>query len=269
MRPAPPARAGFEPWAWAAFALVGLTVALFLFLGARPGGAAPVLAYRFGLLAAGWASAVGMLIGIAWCLRRRPVLQRGRAWPLAALAASLWFCSLPLAYPSSHEGKYSTTRFRLPFEGSARVRFGGERVAANPLLFDPERRFGLAFEGEGEALRVCAPAAGELLARVDGREGVGLVLRTGEREFCVLEGLAPEAGGLAPGARVAAGTPLGRAPGVLTMHLKDRPEPGRGEGIPLRFFGYLADGRAAESGVPVPPQSVRAPAAEVAPAAGR
>ncbi len=260
-------RAGFEPWAWLAFAFAAASAGMLLYLGLRPGGAAPVFVYRFGLLASGWASAVAMLVAMLWCLRRRPVLQRGRAWPLAALAASLWLCSLPFAYPSSHEGKFSPTRFRLPFEGAARVLHGGAQRARNPLLFDPARRFGTVFEARaGAPLAVCAPADGTLLARHAGRGGEVLVLATGVDEYCVLEGLEPGSGALAPGARVGAGEPLGTARELLRVHLQDRAEPGRGEGVPMRYWNYVADGRAAEAGVPAPPQEVACPAS--GPAAG-
>lgn len=259
----PPERPGFEPWAWGAFVLAGAVAGLFFFLGLRPGGAVPVLVYRFGLLVAGWASAVGMLLALLWSLRRRPVLQRRRAWPLAALALSLWFCSLPIAYPSSHEGKFSPNRFTLPFEGLARVRYGGEAKARNPLLFDPSRRFGAGFEGlDGATLVVLAPAAGSLVGRELVRGGLRLVLATGEREFCVLEGLDPDSCRVETGQAVAAGQPLGTCRSVLTVHLQDEPEAQRGEGIPIRYWDYVANGRAAESGVPVPPQEVqRAPPA--------
>ena len=249
------ARARFEPWAWIAFGLVAATAGLFLLLGLRTGGPAPVLAYRYGLLALGWASAVGMLIALLWCLRRRPVLQRGRAWALSALAANLWFCSLPIAYPSSHEGKFSPTRFRLPFEGAAQVRVGGAERAKNYLLFDPARRFGTIFEKSGGPLEVVAPASASLVARSRGRFGEVLVLATGAGEYCVLDGLEVE-GALAQGSHVEGGAPLGKASGCLSVHLQDQPEPGCGEGIPMRFWSYRADGREAESGVPMPPQEV-------------
>ena len=262
-------RERFEPWAWAAFALAGSTAGLFAFLGFRTGGAAPVLAYRFGLIVAGWLSAVAMALALAWSLRRRPVLQRGRAWPLAALGLSLWFCSLPIAYPSSHEGKYSPTRFRLPFEGGARVRYGGEHALGNPLVFDPARRFGTAFEKRGaEPLVVSAPADGTLVERRTQGSLEVLALATGAREYCVLAGLAPGTCALAPGSAVRAGARLGTAE-LLFVHLQDRPAPGDGEGIPMRFWNYVVDGRAAEAGVPVPPQEVAAQAAADAGGPGR
>jgi hypothetical protein len=261
---------GFEPWAFGAFTIAAATVGLYLFLGSRPGGAGPVLAYRFGLLVLGWAAAVGMLVALAWSLRRRPVLQRGRVWPLGALGASLWFCSLPIAYPSSHEGKFSATRFELPFEGPARVRYGGEHKTQNPLVFDPARRFGTGFERTGGApLTVLAPAAGTLRARAPGRGGDALVLCVGEREFLVLEGIDALSCTLESGAEVAQGERLGLAPGVLYAHLQDAPEAGHGEGIPLRYWSYLADGRAAEAGVPVPPQEVARGVAALPPSSGR
>lgn len=258
-------RTHLEPWAWIAFAPAAATGMLFLFLGLRPGGDGPVLAYRYGLLLLGWASAVGMLVALLWCLRRRPVLQRGRVWPLSALGASLWFCSLPIAYPSSHEGKFSPTAFRLPFEGAARVRYGGGERAKNHLLFDPARRFGTIFEKCGaEALRVVAPARGTVVERTSGRTGEVLVLATGADQFCVVDGLDVEAD-LRAGASVEAGEPLGRAAGLLGIHLQDRPEPGAGEGIPMRFWNYLVDGRPAEAGVPIPSQEVASAAPGSAP----
>lgn len=250
----------FEPWAFAAFAVGAVTAAVFLYLGSRPGGEGPVLLYRLGLLILGWIAAVAMLLALAWSLLRRPVLQRKRVWPLATLGASLWLCSLPIAYPSSHEGRFSTTRFRLPFEGEARVRFGGDRARDNPLVFDPARCFGCAFEPLSAPLRVVAPARGVFLARARGRTGEVLVLSTAPGEFCVLEGLAADSLTLAAGATVEAGDALGEAQGVLHVHLQDAPEPGRGEGIPLRFFDYRAQGRLAEAGTPIPPQVVSAAA---------
>ena len=167
---------GFEPWAWAAFALGLATVGLLLFLGWRPGGAAPVLAYRWGPLVLGGAAAALLFFALLWCALCRPVLQRGRVAPLAVLAASLWFCSFPLAYPSSHEGHPSQVRFVLPFRGEARVRWGGERHETNRLLFDPSRRFGFCFEPiSDEALVVRAPAAARVERSDDSHLGRTLV----------------------------------------------------------------------------------------------
>ena len=138
-------RAKLEPWAWLAFALGLCTLGQLFLLGWKPGGRLPVLAYLWGPFVIGCAAAMVLLFGMIWSLRRRPVLQPRRVWPLAVLGASLWLCSLPIAYPSSHEGKPSPTRFQLPFLGKARVHLGGEQRATNRLLFDPSRRFGVCF----------------------------------------------------------------------------------------------------------------------------
>jgi len=254
---------GFEPWAWGAFALGGLGVGLFLYLGSRPGGEGPILVYRYGLLVLGWVSAVGMLGGLVWSLRRRPVLQRRRAWPLATLGATLWFCSLPIAYPSSHDGRFSPRRFRLPFQGEATVRYGGEHWKHNPLVFDPARRFGFGFVAQGGSgsLAVLAPCAATVVDHARGRAGEGVVLAVGEHEYFVLEGLDEGSFTGEAGERVQEGKALGSASGVLYAHLQDRPEAGEGEGIPMRFWWYRVEGRLAESGVPVPPQAVAAEAA--------
>ncbi|MEQ1894728.1 MAG: hypothetical protein ABL998_19470 [Planctomycetota bacterium] len=249
----------FEPWAWCAFALGLATLGVWLYLGSRPGDEAARLAYRYGPLVLGLCAAVFMLGALLFCLRRRPVLQRRRAWPLAVLGATLWLCSLPIAYPSAHEGKYSATRFRLPFEGAGRVLYGGEERARNPFLFDPSRRFGVCFEpaASGAALLVVAPCAATLEAVFEGPTGHGVVLRTAGAEFPVLEGLA-EIPAFEVGAEILEGTALGHAAARLTMYLADEPGPGRGEGIPQRFSGYRLAGREVALGVPAAGQELEA-----------
>ena len=104
----------FEPWAHAAFALAGLTALVFLLLGLRPGGSFPVFLHARGLLLLGLASGLFLALALGWSVLRRPVFQRGRPKAFLALAASLWACSFPLAYPSSHAGHPSRVAFRLP-----------------------------------------------------------------------------------------------------------------------------------------------------------
>lgn len=248
---------GYEPWAWPAFAIGLCTGALLVYLGWKPGGELPVIVYRWGPLLVGALAAIGLFLALLFCWRRRPVLQRGRVVPLSVLAASLWVCSLPIAYPSSHEGKFSTVHFGLPVEGRARVRSGGEDPATNRLVFDPSRRYGVVFEPlEDEPRSALAPAAGKVVEVGAGRLGAVLVLAVGAAEFCVLEGLESSSIQLAVGADVSAGDTLGRVPGLLVMSLQDGPELGRWEGIPMRFWDYVVDGRPAASGSPVPPQVV-------------
>lgn len=245
----------FEPWAWPAFGLLGASLALFLVMGSRPGGVLAVLAYRWGLFAVGGAAAAAMFLAMAWSLRRRPVLQRGRAWPLTALGISLWLCSLPIPYPSSHEGKPSPVRFRLPFEGEARVLWGGEEKSTNGLVYDPSGRFGTCFELDGPRA-VMAPADGRLVAREQGRYGRRVVLEVAPDAYLVVDGLTTGSEGPDPGAALRAGEPLGQASSKLCVFLMDGPRYGRSEGIPMRFWSYAADGRSIEAGVPIPPQRV-------------
>jgi hypothetical protein len=243
---------------------------LYLYLGLRPGGSTPVLAYTYGPLVLGVASALGLCSAFVWCLLRRPVLQRARAAPLTVLAATLWWCSFPLPYPSSHARESSSVRFRLPFDGEWTVRGGGERRETNPFLLDPSRRFALSFEpppgADSLARRVLAPASGGVVSRETdvARRGARLVLAVAPGEFFVIEGL--EHAALAPedGAELASGAPLGVSAGVLTVFLQDGPRVGRAEGIPFRFHDYLADGRRVDARLPEPAQRVRsvAPAPE-------
>lgn len=248
-------KTGFEPWAWVAFLLAGLVAATFLYLGLRPGGRGPIVAYSLGLPILGTLSGLWMAVGMIWSVLHKPVLQRGRLKPLVAGAASIWMASLPIAYPSSHEGKPSALVFRLPFEGERSVRWGGVEREQNALIFDPARRFGVVFEQPQGAppTDVLAPAAGELLAWVEVESG-GLwsaVLEVGAGQYLVLSGLGEEPA-VALGTGIEAGARLGRSLGsTLTVHLEDHPDPGSGEGIPFYFRGFRAGETSRERGVPV------------------
>jgi hypothetical protein len=243
-----------EPWAWLAFGLGACTLGLLFYLGWKPGGRLPVLAYLWGPFVIGCASAVVLFFALVWSLWRRPVVQRRRMLPLGVVGASLWLCSLPIAYPSSHEGKASPTRFTLPFLGEARVEFGGDQRSR--LRFDPSRRFGLGFAPSAGSLQVVAPAEAEVVGRRAGLGGDQLVLAVREREYLVLEGIDPVSCELDPGERCSAGAGIGTASTLLFVHLQDGAEVGRCEGIPMRFWNYSVDGRAVEAGSPTPPQVV-------------
>lgn len=263
-------RERLEPWAWPAFGVGLATLSSYLVLGSRPGGALGPWLYRQGsallFLAAG-----GLLAGaLVWAVTHRPVLGRRRLVPFAVLALSVAAISHPLPYPSSHEGHPPPVAFRLPFDGAWRVLWGGERRADNPLVLSPARRFGYELvpldPADGE--RVLAPAAGTVVAAVGdlpdeaGPEPFGnhVVLEVAPATFLVLGNLRRESLAVRPGERVEAGALVGalgdsaagswRATPQLMVHLQDEPEPGRGEGIPLRFGDYEAAGRRVEVGVP-------------------
>ena len=281
--PPPPARAPPpERWPFAVFALAAATLAVFVYLGARPGGRGPILAYRYGPPALGILNALALGVALVWSALRPPLVRPRRVAAWTAAGAGLWLCSLPLAYPSSHDGHPSAVRFRLPFDGEWTVRWGGERHATNALVLSPGRRYGFDFvRGDGAdpegsvGAPVLAPAEGEVVAVEQsladdlGASSEGgpasawgnhVVLRVAAQEFLVLGGLQQGSVGVVPGERVRAGQELARvgrsalsrvspAP-HLAVHLQDAPEPGRGEAIPMRFFAYESGGHEVEAGIP-------------------
>ncbi len=302
-REAPPGRsdpAGGTPWeerleggrreAWVrlSYALAAATGLLFLYLGLRPGGRGPILAFTWGRLVTFAGSALLLLFGLGWSLLRRPVLQRGRLGALLCLAAAVWFSAYPLAYPSSHEGHPSSVSLRLPFDGEWTVRWGGAKGPENTLVLEPDRRFGYVFvitDAEGRSqvgerslcrgADVLAPASGVVALVHDGEPdapfggiprgaepfGNHVVLEVLPEEFLFLIGLEQGSIEVRAGERVQAGARIGRvgfsARSQLTpeahlgLHLADRPEPRRGEGIPCAFRGYQSSGRGLEAGVPL------------------
>jgi hypothetical protein len=250
-----------ERWVLAAYAIGAATAALFLYLGLRPGGMGPIRAFQVGRSLLFLIGAGGLMVGIGMSVLRRPVLQRGRLGAFGCLAATVWFCAYPLAYPSSHEGHPSAVRFRLPFDvppadpAGARglawtVRWGGMKGPESALVLQPDRRFGFDFviadaegrSGDGEAwyclgATVLAPAAGEVVALHDGEpdaapnaypageEPLGnyVVLRVAENEYLFLCGL--EAGSLAVelGDAPRPGDPIGRVGHSLRSPLTPEP----------------------------------------------
>lgn len=265
-------RRGFEPWAWLAFAIGLATLALFVALGTRPGAPLAVWLYGSGTLWLFLCAALVLVGALFWSVTHRPVLARRRAAPFAALGLTLLAASLPFPYPSSHAARWSSVAFRLPFDGAWRVRWGGERRTENALVYWPARRYGFDFvraDGPTLGATVRAPCAGRIVASVgdlaDGAPertpfGNHVVIEASAGEYLVLANLLQGSLRATVGDRVEAGAALAQvgdsagasrpADPALLVHLQDAPEPGRGEGIPMRFHSYEADGRALEAGVP-------------------
>jgi hypothetical protein len=256
---------GYEPWAWVSFGVGALALVLFIVLGSKPGGPLAVKAYLLGIPLIGLSAAIVLLTGLVWSLWKRPVLQPGRVAPLLVSGSALWICSFPLAYPSSHANRPSTTTFRLPFEGEWTCVWGGETRETNRHVLMPWARYGFEFtrgtefgaNQETVGATVLAPAAGTV-ARVpiDGRTGLAsIVLKVGSDEWLTLSGLDPAGMVQVEGAEVATGDLLARVgqartsePPALVLWLADRPD--QGEGIPMRFFGYESATGRVDAGVP-------------------
>jgi hypothetical protein len=121
---------------------------------------------------------------------------------------------------------------------------------------------------------VLAPAAGEVV-RVHGSErdrlpgtpwtgtepaGNHVVVRVAPGEYLFLANLREGSVAVSVGDRVAQGSPIARVGNSgasrvspnphLAIHLQDTPDPGLGEGIPMRFSDYRTGARAVERGLP-------------------
>ena len=242
---------GYEAWVKVSFGVAVATLLVFVALGSRPGAPLGPLLYRQGMLVLAASAAGCLAFGLVRCLRQRPALQRRRLHGLLVAVGTLWAASFPLPYPSSHEGKPGSVELALPFAGERGVRWAGDKRADNLLILDPARRFGIAFEGAEGEQELRAPVAAEVVRAGDDF----VVLEVAQREFLVLAGLEEVAVGA--GERLAAGQPLGASSASgFALHLQDRPDPGDGEGIPLRFAPYLVDRRRVRSSLPVRGQRV-------------
>lgn len=222
-----------------------LTLAAYLYLGARPGGRAPIWVYHHGRVILAVGAAFGLAAAGAWSLWKRPVLQPGRARALVMLAVALGLSQWPLPYPTSRERAPSSVVFRLPVAGEWRVVHGGYGRAENLYsLLTADRRFALALvkEAAGETRRpgagdtfspaeflaygepVLAAAAGRVVSVRDGLPdatsplgvaedpflGNRVVLEVAPGEFLFTSHLAPGSIAVAEGDEVVSGQLLGR-----------------------------------------------------------
>lgn len=258
-----------EAWALGAYGLAGLFALLLLYLGMRPGGHGPILAWTYGLQVVPLLAFALVVAGAITAFRRKPVLRPGRKLPFLLLLLLVGAGGLELPYPSSHEGHESGICFRLPFrapkEGEWTVFWGGETREQSLLsAYTASRRYGLdlvvAKDGATSRAGRFLVVGEDVLAPCDGdvvRAGRTVVLRVAEGEFLFLGNVDPA---VAIGQRSKKGERVGSvaADGAsrftpephLEIHLQDTPEDGTGEPIPWRFCDYAADGRVVEKGLP-------------------
>lgn len=234
--------ARLEAWAVVAWIIGLLFLSLLVYLGLRPGGRGPVLAYNLGRDVLMLLAMITLLVGLAWSVLHRPFLQRRRLFPGLCLCAVIGVAEYPFPYPSSHEGHESGVCMRLPVEGEWTVFWGGETKEESLLAaYFADRRWGLdlivtenglSHTGDGLSARdyfaygksVLAPAAGTIVhvsdrapdsqpGQYDSRiEAFGnyIVLEVAPTEFVFLCHLMQGSITVREGERVSAGVELGR-----------------------------------------------------------
>ncbi len=149
-----------ELWTWASLTVFTAFVLTLFYLGARPGGTAPIWAYVWGRAILGLVALGLLLVGVVWAAIRRPFLQRRRGRGFVALALVVGLANVRLPYPSSHEGHPSPVQFRLPVEGEWQVFWGGEGKDENRLGgFFPDRRWAMHLVKVADGRRLRGPAA--------------------------------------------------------------------------------------------------------------
>jgi hypothetical protein len=143
-RVARPAAPRTELWVKLSYGLLGLALALVIYLGLRREGVLPVRIWLVGPIVLGLASIALALFGVAWSAVHRPFVTRPRVLGLFALALVVGGITLPFPFPSRHEGHPSLVRFRLPVRGEWTVVWGGDDPSNNLLAkMRADRRWGL------------------------------------------------------------------------------------------------------------------------------
>ena len=284
---APGHNPGLEWWLRPVPALAAAHVALAAVLWARPGLLAVYLWYLGPPILA--LLAIALLAGaLVESFRRRAAWDRRRAAGLAGLALVVGLVPFYRTYPSSHDGRPSGVRFRLPLDGPVTVAWGGPTRDVNYHAGMPDQRWaydllvtsgGRSTRGAGTEVDdylafdrpVRAPASGVVRAAHDGepdeapgahraRRAFGnyVILEVAPGEFLFIAHLRRGSVRVGPGDRVEAGQAIARVGSSgnssephVHVHLQDTPRPYFGEAIPFEFSGYRRqDGTLVDRGMP-------------------
>ena len=176
-----------ELWVWLGEFTFIAFLALFGYLGMRPGGYGPVLVYADGQRVLGLVSLLILIWGCVACFRKPPLKRKGRIRALIAVVIVIGLGMNPFPYPSSREFEPSTVEFRVPGAGDWRVYWGGESTETNLYAaWFPDRRWALAlmctednglFYDDSSRQRystwgaeVLSPSAGRVVRLVDDEE---------------------------------------------------------------------------------------------------
>lgn len=191
----------------------------------------------------------------------------------------------PAEAPSRHLDYQTKTPLRLPFQGDWFVFWGGRTEAENRHVFSVHQRFasdllilrnGRSHTGDGTANEqyhcfgrpILAPGAGKVAVAVDGLPdnkpgerdrarppGNYVVIDHGNGEFSFLAHLKRGSVAVESGSAVRAGDRIGLCGNSgnssephLHYHLQTTAVFGHGEGLPVQFLGYRADGKRVERG---------------------
>jgi hypothetical protein len=278
---------GLEWWMRPVPALAAAHLALAATFQARPGLLAVYLWYVGPPLVA--LLAIALLAGaLVESLRRRATWTRARVAALAGLALAVGVVPLYRTYPSSHDGRPSAVRFRLPLDGPVTVAWGGATRDVNYHVGMPDQRwaYDLLVTSDGRSTRgtgtelgdflafdlpVRAPAAGIVRGvhdgdpdeapgahRARGAFGNHVILEVAPGEFLFIAHLRRGSIAVRPGDRVEAGQAIGRVGNSgnssephVHLHLQDTPRRHLGEAIPFEFAGYRRqDGAVVDRGLP-------------------
>jgi hypothetical protein len=201
----------------------------------------------------------------------------------------------PRGPAASNHLEYETrSAMRLPFDGEWTVVWGGRTIEQNYHAAYSDQRFAYdilvteadrTHRGDGRSnedyfcfgRRILAPAAGTVVEARDGipdnvpgelhesvPPGNHVIIDHGAGEHTIIAHLRNGTVRVSAGERVAAGDPLGECGNSgrssephLHFHMQTTPVFGRGEGLPVQFLDYIANGEPVARGEPVKGQRVR------------
>lgn len=190
------------------------------------------------------------------------------------------------AYPSSHDGKISEVKFEIPIDTTLTVAWGGKSLNENYHVTEPDQRWaydlfvmrdGFSFKGDSTnlanyfcyGLPIIAPADGKIMEVVDTMpdmaigdlseesypNGNYIVLKVAENEYLLLCHLKPNSIKVKVGEFVKQGKEIASVgnsghTSEPHLHIQLQDDISYGEGIPLYFYNYIANGKLVPKGIP-------------------
>jgi len=173
----------FESWMYAIPFLIAFALLFYIVIHLRIKILGVVLFY-LGPFFISILSAIFIIIGLIYAIRRRPFFNISRLIAFIALILLFFNASFYGKYPSHYDNKPSFVEFRVPTDAELTVAWGGKNIEENYHATHPEQcwaydlvitKDGKTFSGNGEKLtdyfcygeKLKAPANGKIIKAFD------------------------------------------------------------------------------------------------------
>lgn len=248
-----------------------------------------VLLYHFAPFLVAILSIIFIITGIIYSIIKRPFLNLFRIAGFLCLILLCFSYKLFTVYPSSFDEKPSMVNFRLPLDTLITVAWGGSDININHHVSEPPQRWaydlmvtdhkGMTYSGDSTKLEnyycyglpILSPAAGTIVTVVDGNAdkiisleedylnsfGNYVTIKVAPNEYLFICHIKQHSFKIKKGDLIEQGRLIGLVGNSgnttephIHLHLQSTDDDFIGEGIPLYFHNYYADGKFITKGIP-------------------